>query len=127
MSKILDATCQANVVTSEGIVIPGVTVLSKGVASSSGLLILDEEKATYLTSNATDIESTLTKIASILDSVKAGLEKIALTFTSIGSGMTGPTTAPPGTLATDVALINARATELGVLKTEINTLKGNLK
>jgi hypothetical protein len=50
----------------------------------------------------------------------AAITKIATIFTSIGAGMTGPTTAPPGTLVTDVV-------ELNTMVTEINTLKGQLK
>ena len=127
MSKILDATCQNNVVTSEGVTVADTTVLSKGIAKSSGQLFLEEDKATYITSNATDIETTLAKVSTLIQSTKDALDKIALTLTSIGAGMTGPTTAPPPSLAADVLVINAKTAELGATKTEVETLKGNLK
>lgn len=114
MSKILPATCSASgKVTCEGVEVPEAVVLSLGKQASSGLLLLDRDKAWYFPSSATDIETTLGKVSS-------ALEKIASILTSIGGGMTGPTTAPPPTLAVDVAALNA-------IKGEIDTLKGALK
>lgn len=116
MSKVIDATCDENSkVTAAGIEVPAadVTILSEGKQDSSGVLIIQGLKAYYLTSSATDIKSTIDKTAE-------SLEKIANILTSIGAGMTGATTAPPPTLAADVA-------EITVLVSELNTLKGALK
>ncbi len=114
MSKILDASCDASgKVTVAGQVITPVTILSEGKQASTGVVIIEDEKVFYVASSATDIKSTIEKLA---DTVT----KIANVLTSIGAGMTGPTTAPPGTLASDVAAINANVTDL-------NTLKGALK
>lgn len=109
MSKMLDATCVSGVVTSGGFPVAAAEILSKGVGPSTGLLILDEDRAKYVTSNATDLESTLTTLASVLTT-------IATSLTSIGAGMTGPTTAPPPTLAADVAQITAAVAQINLLK-----------
>jgi hypothetical protein len=110
MPKILDATCSPlGIVTAEGVVVPDCVVLSEGKQASEGVMIMDQDKATYLTSSASDIEATLT-------SVIAALTEIASTLTAIGAGMTGPTTAPPGTLPASVVTITAKVTELTALK-----------
>ncbi len=112
MSKVLNATCAAGVVLA-GEPIPGpvasAEILSKGIGPSTGILIMDKDKATYVTSNASDLESTLTTLASVLTD-------IATTLTSIGASMTGPTTAPPPTLAVDVAKITAAVVQINLLK-----------
>lgn len=113
MSKALAASCQNNQVTIEGVVVTPVEILSNGKGQSTGTAIIEGKKVTYLTSNATDIADTLTKMKTVL-------EKIATTLQSIGAGMTGPTTAPPPTLVADIAAINQVAAELEILK-------GNLK
>jgi hypothetical protein len=110
LSKILDATCNAaGLVSAEGVTVPAAEVLSEGKQASAGLLFLDGEKARYLPSSATDIKTTLEKMASALTT-------IATALTSIGAGMTGPTTAPPPTLAADVASIASVVTQINVLK-----------
>lgn len=109
MSKALEATCVAGVVTAGGIPVPAADILSKGIGPSTGILILDEDRAKYVTSNATDIESTLTQIASALTTISTAL-------TSIGAAMTGPTTAPPPTLPTDVAQILAAVIQINLIK-----------
>lgn len=114
MSKLLAATADANgKVTADGVEVPGAVVLSLGKQASTGLLLLDTDKAWYFPSSATDIQSTLGHIS-------MALEKIATILNSIGAGMTGPTTAPPPTLPTDVIALNQ-------IKGEIDTLKGALK
>lgn len=114
MSRILEATANAaGVVTALGVPVDGAVILSEGKQASSGVLIVDGDKCWYVASSATDIKTTIEKCAD-------AITKIANLFTSMGAGMTGPTTAPPPTLATDVAAINAVVTEL-------NALKGALK
>lgn len=114
MSKILSATCNASgQVTADGVQVVGAIVLSEGKQASSGLAVMDGDKVWYLTSSATDIKTTIEKTAD-------ALTKIANMLTAIGAGMTGPTTAPPGTLPTDVAALQTVVTEL-------NALKGALK
>jgi hypothetical protein len=114
MSKILSATCSADgKVTADGVEVVGAIILSEGKQASSGMAVMDGDKVWYLTSSATDIKTTIEKMAD-------AITKIANLFTSIGSGMTGPTTAPPPTLVTDVLALNT-------LVTELNTLKAALK
>jgi hypothetical protein len=112
MSKILEASCISKVVKWEGSPVEA-EILSEGNGESEGVLILEKDKAFYLASNATDLKLTLEKIAD-------ALTKITETLTAIGAGMTGPTTAPPPSLAVNVASVN-------LLVTELETLKGNLK
>lgn len=129
MSKILAATCDASgVVTAEGQTVPAATVLSQGKQASSGVLIMEGDKAWYIVGmSVTDLVTTIEKAIKILDDLGPALTQIATTLTSIGAGMTGPTTAPPGTLATDVIAINAKVTALDATKAELTTLKGALK
>lgn len=113
MSKILKASCVGNVVKVEDFVIPDADILSEGVGESDGLVFLEDDEATYLTSNASDIKQSL-------NSIQSALTTIATTLTSIGAAMTGPTTAPPPTLATDVAQITTKILEITTL---METLK----
>lgn len=109
MSKLLSASCENNEVTIEGQKVTPVTILSQGKAASQGAAVVDDEKVVYIASNATDLAQTIQKACEMI-------QDIALMFTSIASGMTGPTTAPPGTIVADVASLNAKATELLALK-----------
>lgn len=112
MSKILEATCISGVVKWEGSPVEA-EILSEGIGSSDGLLLLEKEKAYYLTSNASDIKTTLEKLID-------ALTKVTETLTAIGGNMTGPTTTPPPVLAANVIAVN-------LLVTELTTLKGSLK
>lgn len=112
MSKTLNASCAAGVVTLNGAPVEA-EILSEGVGESEGALILDKEKAFYIASNATDLKTTLEKISD-------ALTKVGETLTAIGAGMTGPTTTPPPTLAANVVEIN-------LIVAELTTLKGALK
>lgn len=108
MSKILQATCAAGVVQVGVIPVPTATILSQGTAPSLGILILDEDEQTYIPKNNSDLEDTLEAIAD-------ALSQIATTLTSIGAAMTGPTTAPPPTLAVDVANLVAIQAQVTLL------------
>lgn len=101
------------VVKTEQIVISEAEILSEGVAESTGAVLVDGDQVKYFTSSASDIKTT---IESLVDAI----QKIAAIATSIGAGMTGPTTAPPPTLAADVI-------ELTAIAAELTTLKENLK
>lgn len=112
MTKVLDATCVDGKITIEGQEVEG-EVLSAGVAESEGQAILEGSKVVYIANTVSDLELLIEKVAE-------SLTKIANTLTSIGAGMTGPTTAPPPTLAMAVAEITA-------ISTELTELKDNLK
>jgi len=108
VSKTINATCSAGVVSVEGKPVEA-EILSEGIGESEGALILDKGKSFYIASNATDLKTTLEKISD-------ALTKIGETLTAIGSGMTGITTAPPPTLPVKVGEINAIVAELTTLK-----------
>lgn len=127
MSKMVDATCSGGSVTADGVVVDGAQILSKGEGQSSGALIIEGLTKKYITSNATDLETTLEKTIDAITKIGETLTTISVTLTSIGAGMTGPTTAPPGTLVTDVAQIVSDVAELTALAGELTTLKGALK
>lgn len=112
MAKIIAASLSSGKVMAEGFEIQDAVVLSEGEADSEGVLILDGDKQYYIAKTTPDVKTTIEKVVDAID-------KIANLFTAIGAGMTGPTTAPPGTLATDVAAIQAVKTELETLKDEL--------
>lgn len=113
-NRILPATCDAQgKVTADGVVVPEAQVLSLGKQASSGLLVIDGERVWYIALSATDIQTTLAKVSAAIDKLNTILQ-------SIGASMTGPTTAPPPTLVTDLVA-------LMTIKTEIDQLKEALK
>lgn len=109
MSKVLEATCAAGIVTSGGFPVVSATVLSQGIGPSTGFLILCEDAAYYVAKTSPDLDATLQQIITALTDVATAL-------TAIGAGMTGPTTAPPPTLGVNVASITAAAAALTTLK-----------
>jgi len=112
VARILDATCENNIVKVEGKTVPA-TILSQGKKASTGAALLQHDQLTYVTSNATDIKDLITQLSTLID-------KIETTFTDIASGMTGPTTAPPPALTADLlAMTN--------IKTALDLMKDNLK
>lgn len=127
MSKMLEASCVAGVVTAGGFPVPAADIQSEGVGPSEGILILDEDKAKYLAKTSPDLKSTLDDLSSLLGTITTTLTTIATTLTSIGAGMTGPTTAPPPTLPTNVASITSDVATLTALKVEVDLLKASLK
>lgn len=128
MSKVLDATCDANGKVKVGSVeVPTAIVLSEGKQASSGLLILEELNARYLTSSATDVKITIEKINTALTDLAAALTEISSALTAIGAGMTGPTTAPPPTLPTSVVTITTKVTAINATKSQLENLKDHLK
>lgn len=108
MSKALDATCTAGVVLADGIPVIGATILSEGVGSSSGVLILDEDRQTYIGKTSGDLKIALEKIAS-------ALSQIATALTTIDSKPAG-TLAPAPAAASAISAISAVQAELTALK-----------
>lgn len=109
MTKAITATCENGTVKVGNLTIEGAIILTAGVGSSEGLLFIDRDQMYYVATNTTDLETTIEKI---IDTIT----KIGTILTSIGAGMTGPTTAPPLTLATDIVELNGIASELTELK-----------
>jgi hypothetical protein len=109
MSKILEASCVGGVVTADGVPVPAADILSEGVGASEGVLMLEGEQAKYLPSSAGDIKTAIEKTVS-------AIQTVAQILTAIGASMTGPTTAPPPSLAADLGDLAATLTELTTLK-----------
>jgi hypothetical protein len=109
MTRIIDASCLAGVVSVDGTPTTLVDVMTQGNRASEGIVILDKNNAKYLTTNAEDIADALEKIADALGTIASSL-------TSIGAGMTGSTTAPPPGLGANVTAINLVATQLDAMR-----------
>lgn len=107
MSKSLEATCVLGVVTAEGVPVPSATVLSEGVGPSTGVLVLDDEKAFYLAKTSPDLKSTL-------EQVIAALTQVATSLTTLGAAI--PTVTTPPTLAAEVANLTSKIALLTALK-----------
>ena len=109
MSKILSASCSAlGVVTAEGVTVPSATVLSLGKQASTGALLMEGDKAFYITSSATDIKTLIQNMVAILNSV-----------ITIATGLDAVSTSPGSQAANIVALT--------VLKTQLDATKDLLK
>lgn len=114
MSKVLIATCNASgKVTAGGVQIPTATVLSEGKQASSGILILDGDKAWYIALSSSDLKTTIDKVAQALQQAATGLN-------AAGAALNGMV---PGTGASTIAA----ATQITPLVAELNTLKEALK
>ncbi len=85
MSKILPAECEAGIVTIESHVITPATILSQGVKPSAGVALIDRDKVTYVTSNATDIKDLITNIGAVVDQIVLSLQALDLVTVSPGS------------------------------------------
>ena len=125
MAKILEATCVGGIVKVGALPVDA-EILSEGVAASSGILILDGDQATYIPLASTDLKTTLEKLSAALTDLTSVLTTIATTATAIGAGMTGPTTAPPPTLAANVAQITAKVVSLTAIQAQVDLLKAGL-
>lgn len=107
MSKILDAQCQAGVVSIEGFAQTDVTILSKGVGPSTGKALVEGDQVTYVTSSATDIEALITN-------VKALLDQVIIVLTSLDS-----VTVSPGSAAASITALNLLVTQFELTKEQL--------
>jgi hypothetical protein len=105
--KVLNATCLAETVTAEGVPVDA-EILSEGVASSSGVLLLDGEVATYVTSSASDVKALITALTAITQKI-----------IEIATGLDAVTVSP-GTQAANIVLLTA-------LKVQLDASKDTLK
>lgn len=109
MTKILEASCVAGVVQVGSLPIAGATILSEGVASSEGILILQGgDGKFYVAKTSPDLKTTLEKVASALTQIAAAL-------TILDGKPLGTLTPVPGA-ATQIAAITSLQTEVAVLK-----------
>lgn len=132
MSRILEAECDAEgVVRCQGFVIDGAKILTHGKQASTGILIIDGEHIVYLTSNADDLFSTLDKVANALGKAVEGLNKAASGLQGLDtSGFLISATAgvpSPPKIPTQIADVQAAASDIESIQSELNELKGKLK
>lgn len=104
MLKALQASCIASLVSIETFPNAGVTILSEGKGSSSGIALVDKDKAYYLTSNATDIKALI-----------ASMNDLVTKITTVLTALDGVTTAP-GASAAAIALVTAANAQLLLTK-----------
>lgn len=114
MSRLLEATCSAGVVTCEGVPVPAAEILSEGVGSSAGFLILDGEKAYYVAKTSPDLKTTLEQVSSALGAIVSALSTIDAKPVG-GSG-----SAPAPGAAGNITTINSA-------KTAVDTLKASMR
>jgi hypothetical protein len=114
MSKMLEATCVSGVVTAGGVPVPAADILSEGVGSSEGILLLDQDQAKYLAKTSPDLKTTLDKLVTILGQLTSALTSIdnKVLIYAAGPG----TTAPTPTATSNIAAITTIQTELSALK-----------
>ena len=120
MSKMIEASCVAGIVTAGGVPVPVATKLCEGVGASTGVLILDEDKADYIAKTSPDLKTTLTKIVSILTQLTTALTvidaKVLVTTCGAGAGSTAP-----------LPLATANIASITVIQAELSILKETLK
>lgn len=107
MTKIIAASCEANIVTVEGKEIDA-EILSQGMKSSEGVVAVDKDKVVYLTSNAADIKKAIEDLTAIIQKV-----------IEIATGLDAVTVSP-GSQAANIALLTT-------LKTQFELTKDDLK
>lgn len=124
MSKVLEATCLAGIVKVGQTPVPDTTVLSEGVGSSSGVLILEEDKKTYIAKTSPDLKSTLEQLEVALSQTATALLEVIQAL-----GVVSAATIPPSTggIASNVANITVATVQLNLAKSQVTTLKGMLK
>lgn len=126
MTRILDATCVDNVVRVAGhVVTPTPTIITQGKRSSSGILIMEGDRATYVATNTADIEDFLQKTNDALSAITSALGTISSSLTAIAAsdGSLGLI----ATIAANVAAISSNSSTISSKASEMITMKGNLK
>jgi hypothetical protein len=118
--KIFNATCAGGIVTANGGVVPDCPILGEG-GTSSGYLVIAEEKFVYLPKTTPDVKSFLAQVENLCDKLTALCTKIsAITVTCSSPG--SPSSPPIN--AADFAISSA---EISAVKTSLTTLKNTLK
>ncbi len=89
MAKILEATCAAGEVKVGAITVADAVILSQGVKSSTGVIALDEDKATYLTSNAEDVADLIETLNDLITTLTTTLTSMDAALLAPGAGTAG--------------------------------------
>lgn len=114
MPRAVEATCVAGIVKVGALAVPGTVILSEGVASSSGILVIDGDKKYYVAKTSPDLKTTLEKLVSVLGQLVTGLT--ALDAKPVGGVGSAPAPAAAAVI-----------TQLGVIQAEVTALKEALK
>ncbi len=117
MSRFLHATCNDDKVMCEGVEIKSAIILSEGNGNSSGLLMIQDDKAYYFPSNALDLKMLIEKIVAVLTTIKTGLNNIDTNGYIISSS---PDTPGGPKAAGEISGIQSAIDDL-------NTFKGDLQ
>lgn len=134
---MLEASCVGGVVTADGVPVVAAVPLSQGIGQSSGVLLLDGDNAAYLADTSPDLDATLQQIISALDKTVTALGKCHDALSSIdgagyviavipGSGGASGTPSPP-VAASAIAGITTASADITAAKTQLQTLKAQLK
>lgn len=121
MSKTLAATCSGSAVKVDGVAVPSAVILSEGVGESTGVVLLDEDKAFYLAKISPDLKTAIERTIEGLEAAKTALTETATVL---------PIIAAPGTTAAATAAAAQITSAVGSMTSAIsalNTLKGALK
>lgn len=105
--QIFNANCAAGIVTVNSLPVPNCPILGEGVGTSSGYLVMSENKLVYLPKTTPNVKSLIALIETLCDNIAA------LTVTTIGIGSA---TSTPLNSASFVAL-----------KAQLTALKTSLK
>ncbi len=127
LPKTLFAQCYQGTVRADGVEVPAAWVISQGQGVSQGVLLIEGPNAYFITSNASDIKRHMEKTVDVITDLNTCLTQLVTTLTAIGAGMTGPTTAPPPTLAAQLTVISNKITTLGQSAAYLTTFKDQLK
>jgi hypothetical protein len=103
VANIRDAICAAGIVTADNLPVVGATILSSGVKPSTGVLLMQGAKKTYVTSNASDIQDLITALNGIITNINLVLASLDTTLNS-------------GANAATITLITTANTQLLALK-----------
>jgi len=118
--QILEATCVGGVVISDLGVVPSCQILGEG-GSSSGYLVIGDEKFFYLPKISPDTKSLIGQIETLCDKIGALCDSIKA-ITVLCSAPASPSGPPLNS-----AVFTIAKTEISAIKTNLSTLKGNLK
>jgi hypothetical protein len=126
MSKVIEASCVGGVVTADSLPVAGTTILSEGVGSSEGLLVLDEDKKTYIAKISPDLKSTLDQLTTALGQLTTALSQAVLALNVLDNKPLGALPPVPAVTA-NTAAITLAAAQITAAQTALTTLKAALK
>ncbi len=98
------------------------TILSQGTKSSSGVVLLEEELSTYVTSNSVDIAKLIEDTNSLLGKVVDALTQVVVSLSALDA-----VTTTPGSAAATIALVTTKNALITTANATLLLTKDNLK